>query len=145
VLHQKKPRFVASLTDSARVADGDTLELSGGQRVRLWGVDAVEGSQVCRRGGKPWRCGEDATAALPAPGGRAQADLRRAGRDRYRRIVAVCRVGGRDIGAEMVREGWALDYRRYSGGAYAAEQEAERAGLWAGEFVPPWEWRHAKH
>jgi endonuclease YncB( thermonuclease family) len=52
--------------------------------------------------------------------------------------VAVCRVGGRDIGAELVREGWALDYRRYSGGAYAADQaaaRAERAGLWAGEFI----------
>jgi endonuclease YncB( thermonuclease family) len=57
-------------------------------------------------------------------------------------------VGGRDIGAELVRQGLALDYRHYSGGAYAAEQEAasaERAGLWAGEFIPPWEWRHAKH
>lgn len=55
---------------------------------------------------------------------------------------AICRVGGRDIGAELV-----LDYRHYSGDAYAAEQaaaRAERAGLWAGEFVPPWEWQHAR-
>jgi endonuclease YncB( thermonuclease family) len=52
---------------------------------------------------------------------------------------------GEDIGAAMVRSGWALDYERYSGGRYAAEQlEAEAAlrGLWAGAFVPPWEWRH---
>ena len=66
-------------------------------------------------------------------------------RDRYERIVAVCRIEGWDIGAELVRQGWALDY--YSSGAYAAKQEAamaERAGLWAGEFTPPWEWRLAR-
>ena len=44
----------------------------------------------------------------------------------------------------MVREVWALDYERYSGGRYASEQlEAEQTqrGLWSGSFVPPWEWR----
>ena len=46
------------------VRDGDTLELADGKRVRLWGIDAVEGSQLCRRDGRPWRCGDDATAAL---------------------------------------------------------------------------------
>jgi endonuclease YncB( thermonuclease family) len=49
-------------------------------------------------------------------------------------------VAGQDVGAVMVRQGWALDYERYSGGAYAAEQlEAEQAqrGLWSGSFVPP--------
>jgi endonuclease YncB( thermonuclease family) len=62
-------------------------------------------------------------------------------------MIAVCLVDGADIGSEMVRQGWALDYERYSGGAYADEQKAawvERAGLWAGEFVPPWEWRRAR-
>jgi len=41
----------------------------------------------------------------------------------------------------MVRQGWALDYEWYSGGAYAAEQlEAEQAerGPWSGSFMAPW-------
>jgi hypothetical protein len=45
----------------------------------------------------------------------------------------------------MVRSGWALDFGRYSGGHYAAEQlETEQAqrGLWSGSFVngltAPW-------
>jgi endonuclease YncB( thermonuclease family) len=51
---------------------------------------------------------------------------------------------GQDIGAEMVRQGWALDYERFSDGRYAAQQlEAEQTerGLWSGSFIPPWEWR----
>jgi endonuclease YncB( thermonuclease family) len=32
--------------------------------VRLLGIDAPEGNQVCQRDGRPWRCGADAEAAL---------------------------------------------------------------------------------
>ncbi|GAA0641034.1 hypothetical protein GCM10009101_11370 [Brevundimonas lenta] len=49
-----------------------------------------------------------------------------------------------DIARDMVLRGHALDYPRYSQGAYADDQEiAEglRAGVWAGEFQRPWEWR----
>ena len=36
---------------------------------------------------------------------------------------------------------WALAYRRYSARHVAQEERAKdaQAGLWAGEFVPPWE------
>ena len=45
----------------------------------------------------------------------------------------------------MVREGWALNYERYSKGAYIADQQearSRRAGLWQGQFIPPWQWRY---
>lgn len=45
------------LTGTARVLDGDTLEVAG-QKVRLLGLDAPEGRQVCQRDGRPWRCRE---------------------------------------------------------------------------------------
>jgi endonuclease YncB( thermonuclease family) len=64
--------------------------------------------------------------------------------DRYGRTVAMCTVNGQDVGAAMVRQGWALDFERYSRGAYAAEQlaaEQARRGLWSGAFIPPREWR----
>jgi endonuclease YncB( thermonuclease family) len=126
------------------VIDGDTLELSTGERIRLWGIDAPEGDQICQRNGRPWRCGDDATAALEAlVNGRAlKCEARDV--DRYGRTVATCTVAGQDVGAAMVLQGWALDYERFSGGAYADEQlEAEQAqrGLWSGSFMQPWEWR----
>ena len=138
------PLVMGAAFETARVIDGDTLELADGQKLRLWGIDAPEGSQSCQRYGRPWRCGDDATAALEAlvAGRKLTCDAH--DRDRYGRIVAVCRVDGRDIGAELVHQGWALDYADYSDGAYADEQvEAERVqrGLWSGSFVPPWEWR----
>jgi len=65
-------------------------------------------------------------------------------RDDYDRTVARCHAGGSDLGALMVRSGWALDYPRYSGGAYAAPQDAAlkaAEGLWQGQFTTPWDWR----
>lgn len=43
----------------------------------------------------------------------------------------------------MVSNGWALAYRRYSIEYVDDETTAETAerGLWAGEFIEPWEWR----
>jgi endonuclease YncB( thermonuclease family) len=134
----------AAHAEPARVIDGDTLELGTGERIRLWGIDAVEGDQICQRDGRPWQCGDDATVALEALIDGQQITCAERDVDGYGRTVATCAVDGHDIGAAMVRSGWAVDYERYSGGAYAAEQlEAEQAqrGLWAGSFMPPWEWR----
>jgi endonuclease YncB( thermonuclease family) len=128
----------------ARVVDGDTLVLDG-KRVRLGGgVDAPEGSQVCERQGRPWRCGDAAREALRRLTAGQVVRCVEEGRDRYQRILGDCWAGSVNLNREMVRLGWALDYRRYSRGRYAAEQaEAQAAarGLWASRFVPPWEWR----
>lgn len=131
--------------ETARVVDGDSLEIAG-QPVRLWGIDAPEAAQTCERGGKPWACGHEATAHLERlTAGRDVACTERT-RDRYRRVVAVCTVDGRDIGAAMVEAGMALAFRRYSLDYVAHEDRARaaRRGMWQGEFVPPWEYRQAR-
>jgi micrococcal nuclease len=69
--------------------------------------------------------------------------------DRYQRLVALVRLGSRDINREMVAEGWAWAYRQYLDRPYAseyfaAEEEARRAGrgLWQqANPQPPWEFR----
>ncbi len=129
-----------------RVIDGDTLDVHG-VKTRLWGIDAPEGKQSCQRDGVAWLCGQEAARALrDLVEGKAVA-CRTVDRDRYKRSVAMCTADGVEVNAWLVREGWALDYRRYSKGEYAsAEKEAREAkrGLWAGTFMAPWEWRRKR-
>ena len=66
--------------------------------------------------------------------------------DRYGRTLARIEVEGQDVNRQMVADGLAWHYVRYSkdAGLAAAEREARAAarGLWADrEPVPPWEWR----
>lgn len=122
------------------VVDGDTFTL-GADRIRLWGVDAPEGRQVCRDGGgQAYRCGDRARDQLKALIGERPVDCRQRDRDQYGRSVAQCRAGGVDLGEAMVRAGWAVEYRTFSHGAYAAveaQAKAAKRGLWAGTFEPP--------
>ncbi|GGK28423.1 thermonuclease family protein [Salinarimonas ramus] len=138
------------LVGKAAVIDGDTIRLCGlDTSVRLYGIDAPESGQPCRNAaGRSYRCGSEATATLSDLIGRTgRVSCERKDVDRYGRIVAVCRAGGLDINAEMVRQGWAVEYRRYSDGRYRDEEAAardERRGLWAGSFVAPWDHRRGE-
>jgi endonuclease YncB( thermonuclease family) len=127
-----------------RVTDGDTFTLAG-ETVRLWGVDAPEGRQVCHDArGQPYRCGDVARDQLIKLIGGRPVDCRERDRDPYGRLVGQCRVGGVDLGAAMVRAGWAVDFKSFSRGAYTAAEagaKAARRGLWAGQFEPPSDWR----
>lgn len=125
----------------ARVIDGDSLVV-GVVETRLSGIDAPETSQVCLLDRKPWRCGEAATSALRELVAGRQVSCDGAGRDDYDRVLAVCRVGDRELNRDMVARGFAVAY-----GAYTAEEAAARAegvGLWASEFDRPDEWRRLR-
>jgi endonuclease YncB( thermonuclease family) len=52
----------------------------------------------------------------------------------------------KDLNERIVREGWALDFRRYRTDYLEAEAAAKLAGagIWRGEFTVPWEWRAAR-
>jgi endonuclease YncB( thermonuclease family) len=41
------PALADDLAGKASIIDGDTLEIHG-TRIRLWGIDALESSQLCR-------------------------------------------------------------------------------------------------
>ena len=64
-------------------------------------------------------------------------------KDRYGRIVALCRADGRDLGADMVRAGMAWAFVRYSRDYVTQEQRAraEGLGIHAHDCTPAWEWR----
>ena len=100
--------------------------------------------QTCRTSkGKEQLCGVLAKQALERLVKGQDVTCKGDKRDRYKRLIAVCYVGNQDINAEMVRQGWALAYSRYSKDYVDDENAARiaRKGLWQGEFVPPWEWR----
>jgi len=134
------------LVGQASVIDGDTIEIHG-ERIRFFGIDAPESSQTCEIQGKSYSCGRRAALALADRIGRQSVVCHGRDRDRYGRTVAVCTVGGKDLGAWLVSVGWALAYRKYSLD-YVDEEaaaQASKAGLWAGEFMSPWEYRHGEH
>ena len=121
---------------TASVIDGDTIEIHG-QRVRLDGFDAPERGRRCAGGVNAY---QRASLTLADAIGRRTVICTPTGRDRER-IVARCAVAGDDLGALMVRSGWARDWPRYSGGRYApAEQDARRAlrGVWGLECPGLW-------
>lgn len=132
----------------AIIIDGDTIQIAG-NRIRLHGIDAPEAKQTCVTAGIKWACGQNAIAALSAIIEREPVHCRHKDMDRYGRVVAVCNLAGADgpdLNAAMVRQGWALAYRRYSKD-YVADEDAARkvkAGLWGGQFVAPWDWRRGK-
>lgn len=137
--------WAADLSGPARVIDGDTLDV-GATRVRLHGVDAPEAAQSCFAADGGWPCGRRATQALAALVDGGVVACAERDRDRYGRVVAVCRRGGLDVNGWLVARGWAAAYRRYSH-AYVDEESAARAarrGIWAGEFAMPWDWRRGK-
>ena len=122
----------------ARVVDGDTIMLAG-QRIRLVGMDAPERGQQCRRDGAAYDCGEQARLRLAELIGAGEVACRGNERDRYGRLLMRCIAGGADVSAAMVRAGWAVAYGDYDGEERQARSAA--AGLWAGEFDRPAQWR----
>jgi endonuclease YncB( thermonuclease family) len=136
--------FADNLTGQASVIDGDTLEIHG-TRIRLWGIDAPETTQLCRNDESlQYRCGAKAAKDVDAFIARRPVDCSPVNLDQYGRTVAVCSIGGDDVAEWLVRNGLALDWPTYSKGKYGeAQREAEHAGrgMWAGSYVEPWLFR----
>jgi endonuclease YncB( thermonuclease family) len=132
---------------AASVLDGDTIKLKG-VTYRLLGIDAPEKSQVCQRDNTDWLCGQEAAAHLRGLVARQRVSCEERDRDRYGRIVAVCRAGGVDLNRAMVRAGLAWAYTQYSRDYEDAELEAQILGngVWAPNVraQPAWDWRRGR-
>jgi endonuclease YncB( thermonuclease family) len=122
----------------ARVIDGDSLRI-GRHEIRLVGIDAPEGRQMCERNGWSYRCGDTAREALHglvANGVRCDVEKR----DQHDRLLATCFAGTTNINRALVTQGTAVRF----GNRYRREEsEARRTrkGLWAGTFERPSDWR----
>ena len=133
---------LAEISGPARVIGGDTIEVAG-ERIRLYSIDAPEAKQTCVTRGKRWPCGQRAASALADKIGQWHVRCQQRDTDRYKRVIATCFLGEEDLNGWLVRNGWAVAYRRYSLDYTDEEHEARtaRAGVWASAFVRPWNWR----
>lgn len=121
------------------ITDGDTIKL-GGTTYRLWGIDAPETKQDCPDG---WPAGRLATTHLQSLIAGRNVICERRDTDRYGRTVAVCRAGGEDLGAIMVRDGYAWAFVRYNADYVGQEERAKAggAGVHGHGCLPAWQWR----
>lgn len=122
-----------------KVIDGDTLYLTDGMKVRLYGIDAPERDQ-------PF--GSESRAAL-AEMADGPVRIEEMDRDRYGRVVAVVFIDGRNVNQEMVRTGAAWVYDRYCRVDFCFAWEALETAARSGKYglwrrpgaVEPWKWR----
>lgn len=119
--------------------DGDSLKVAG-QEVRLKGVDAPEITQMCKnKVGREYACGVEAKKWLRGQLQRGAVICQIEGKDRYGRLLGVCRRGELALNAAIVREGIAVDYGDYP--LEQAQAQRQQAGLWSGKFMLPSEYR----
>ncbi len=100
---------VGVLEGKCHVIDGDTIVIKR-TKIRLAGVDAPELD-------KPWGQKSKWAMVQIVKGQVVTAKLN--GERSHDRLVATCYLpDGRDIGAELIRQGLALDWSKFSGGKY---------------------------
>jgi endonuclease YncB( thermonuclease family) len=143
------PAFGAeTIQGKPRIVDGDTIEIAS-TKIRLQGIDAPETDQLCLDAkGEKWACGVAARDALSAFSHNQPWSCEINGHDRYGRSLGTCSIPGQDINQWMVRSGWAMAFVKYSDRYIGQEATAHdaKAGIWAGAFIAPWNWRsRSKH
>ena len=132
-----------TFTGMARVIDSDMLEVDG-QRIILFGVDAMDRNQTCTIDGKIWDCWAVGARELQILVANEPVSCTDQGiPDPFLRIYARCQVGNVDLNEALVRSGLALAFRRQSKDYVEAEKAAkkDRIALWQAEFIAPWKWR----
>lgn len=121
-----------------KISDGDTITILQNKtqiKVRLFGIDAPELKQPYGKKSKQF------LASLIA-GQVVEVEPR--GKDRYKRTLGIIHYKGQDINAQMVLNGYAWAYVKYSR-IYVDQEKTAREnkrGLWqSSDPTPPWEWR----
>ena len=134
-----------------KVVDGDTIHIKS-YKIRLEGIDAPEIKQKCKKSylqimffnfQKDYYCGLVSKKKLIQKIANKRVKCILLGKDRYKRYLAKCLKGTIDLNRWMVRNGYAIAYRKYSKLYVTDENLAkdEKLGLWEGIFVEPEQWR----
>ena len=119
------------------VHDGDTITILAEKeqvKIRLFGIDAPELKQPYGKKSKQFLSNLIAGQIV---------EVKENGNDRYGRTIGTISLNGEDINAQMVENGYAWAYRRFSKKYAPQESEAkfEKRGLWRDDPIPPWVFR----
>ena len=121
-----------------KISDGDTITVLSGKeqtKVRLYGIDAPEKKQDYGQKSKQFLASLIAGQVL---------EVEPKGKDRYKRTLGIIHHKGQDINAQMVLNGYAWAYVKYSR-IYVDQEKTAREnkrGLWqSSNPTPPWVWR----
>ena len=125
------------------IIDGDSIKIDN-KRIRFHGIDAPEKKQIGNKNSKKYSCGKKATSALIKKIDGKQVVCKVSNKlDRYKRYLGTCFVGEVNLNKWMVRNGYAVAYKRYSDDYIRDEEYAKKNkfGLWSGQFIHPEKWR----
>ncbi|WP_075533837.1 thermonuclease family protein [Candidatus Pelagibacter communis] len=137
-----------------KIIDGDTVHINN-YKFRLEGIDAPEMKQQCKKESlkisstigfsiyKDYSCGQVSKAKLKSKINGSKIKCIFTSKDRYKRYIATCFKGEINLNQWMVRNGYAIAYRRYSEKYVSDEDFAKekKLGLWQGKFMNPEKWR----
>jgi len=132
-------------TEVVKVVDGDTIHI-GNTKYRLFGIDAPELSQQCKKDNKTILCGVDAKKMLENKIGKQTPKCISQTKDKYNRVVAECFIQSESLSSYMVRSGYAVAYKKYSSKFVEDEKYAKnnKLGIWSTKFQNPEEFRRYK-
>lgn len=121
-----------------KISDGDTITILQNKeqtKVRLYGIDAPEKKQGY---------GQKSRQFLASLIAGQMVEIEPKGKDRYKRTLGIIHHKGQDINAQMVLNGYAWAYAKYSRMYVDHEKLAreKKLGFWqSSDPTPPWEWR----
>ena len=145
------PAFSKEIKGIAKVVDGDTIKIKN-KKIRLLGIDSPEIKQKCKKPylkivfftfSKNYNCGAVSKLKLKQYINKKNVKCIFNSKDRYNRLIADCYINEKNINSWMVRNGYAIAYRKYSEKYILDEKYAKKnkLGLWEGSFVEPEIWR----
>ena len=137
-----------------KVIDGDTVHINN-KKIRLEGIDAPEIRQQCKKPflqisaligfsfNKNYSCGIVAKTELANKINNSKIKCITSSKDRYKRFLATCFKDKINLNKWMVRNGYAVAYKRYSNDYLRDEEYAKenKLGVWEGSFTVPEKWR----
>lgn len=118
-----------------KVVDGDTFHFCNGLKIRPDGIDAP-------KKGDPfyWEARTALAALIEGPGLKVfDCHTDSTGKRQACKVLA----GDKDVQAEMVRQGMAWDWPKYSPGRYAQQEQeakADKRGLWTNDQATQLHW-----